>query len=425
MAEYDGTIRVGVLMDSEKVKKQLATLRNQLADQTRQVDSQAKAVNRLQAQYDKLMSNSKMPQGAAKLVEDLAAAQAEAARIDAQIQELQRISAAGEGTGDENSKISDLQTKLAAADEKAGLLDEKLKQLGISPDVVEKALGLQQNISAANTELEKMQSEAQGTASRIANLEKWTTGWPAKLGNLVSRMGKTMVSAGGKAASAIGKLRDKIKGLGREKGFDKASKSAGRFATRLKSIVTGALFFNLISRGLTALTKKMGEYLTANKGFADALQGVKSNLLTAFQPVYDAVMPALTRLMEALEGVTAKFAAFMATIFGTTAKQAQENAKALNEQVDATEEVGKETKKASKFLASFDTIEKVGAEDTADSASTKTDKETTSGFDTDFSNVEPPKWLTDFWKVFQDSWDQYGQATVDAFKNAWAAIEVV
>lgn len=423
MADTDGSIRFGVHMDSEKVKKELATLRNQLVSQTRQVDNQAKAVNRLQAQYDKLMSNSKIPQGASKLVEDLAAAQAEAARIDAQIQEIQRTSAAGEGAGEEDPKIADLQAKLAAADEKAGLLDEKLRQLGISPDVVEKALGLQQQIGAANSELERMGQDADNTAERIAMLEDRTTSWPVKLSGLVSRMGKTIVNAGGKAASAIGTLRDKIKGLGREKGFEKASKGAGKFANRLKRIVTGALFFNLISRGLTALTKKMGEYLTANREFAKALEGVKSNLLTAFQPVYDAVMPALTKLMEALETVTAKFAAFMATIFGTTAKQAQENAKALNEQADATEEVGKETKKASKFLASFDTIEKVGTEDAGGGEGNETGSGGTPGFDTDFSDIEPPKWLTDFWKVFQDGWAQYGQTTVDAFKAAWGAIK--
>ena len=41
-------------------------------------------------------------------------------------------------------------------------------------------------------------------------------------------------------------------------------------------------------------------------------------------------------MMEAIENVTARFAAFMAAVFGTTAAKAQENAEALYEQSNAT-----------------------------------------------------------------------------------------
>ena len=117
---------------------------------------------------------------------------------------------------------------------------------------------------------------------------------------------------------------------------------------------------------------------------------IQSNLLTAFQPVYESVLPALNAMMEAIENVTARFAAFMAAVFGTTAAKAQENAEALYEQANATEEAGEAAKKASKFLASFDTIEKVG-----DSQKDQKKREDKKGpqFDTDFSGVQAPQWL--------------------------------
>ena len=41
--------------------------------------------------------------------------------------------------------------------------------------------------------------------------------------------------------------------------------------------------------------------------------------------------------MQALAQVTAQMAQFIASVFGTTAQQAQENAKELNKQTDALE----------------------------------------------------------------------------------------
>ena len=73
---------------------------------------------------------------------------------------------------------------------------------------------------------------------------------------------------------------------------------------------------------------------------------IQSNLLTAFQPVYESVLPALNAMMEAIENVTARFAAFMAAVFGTTAAKAQENAEALYEQANATEEAGEADRKS-------------------------------------------------------------------------------
>lgn len=170
------------------------------------------------------------------------------------------------------------------------------------------------------------------------------------------------------------------------------------------------------------MTNQLGKYLTANKDFSDALNGLKSNLMTAFQPIYETVMPALTALMQALESASAKFAAFVATIFGTTASQAQQNAKDLYEQANAEEAVGEAAedaeKKQKKFLASFDTIEKIGEEESKTSQDKKTDEKDKLGFGTAFEEVKVPQWLTDFWKVFQDSWKQYGEATVQAFRTA-------
>lgn len=328
-------------------------------------------------------------------------------------------------------KLQAIADKEAAAAAEAQKLKEIFENAEIGDEYI---VGLNQELAGLTARMKELQSAGVGLgyeeydqiSARIkeindelkqyrANVENAPDPGASKWDKVKQAIKSGFTKSMDSANAAAKKLWGRIKNIGKNRGFDKASKSANKFGDRLKSIVAGALFFNIISKGLSALTKQFGAYLTANKDFSSALSGIKSNLLTAFQPVYDAVLPALTKLMDALEYVTAKFAAFMATIFGISASKAQENAKNLYDQANATKKARKEQEK---YLASFDTIEKMG-ENSADDAGEMTSPK----FDTDFSQIEPPQWLMDFWKVFQDSWNQYGATTIQAFQESIGAIQ--
>lgn len=423
---YDGSVRVKATVDDSPAKKQLEELREKLVKQTEAVDKQADAVNRLKEQYKQLSEGTVQPKGVRKMESDLKKAQSEAAKLD---EEFQRLSAMAEldrnvhGAVDPETEkeLGELSRRMAEADSRADALNRELEKIRLNPAASEEARKLEANIQDAEKKLAGLAAAAANTKAQIGDIGAQSTRKFSELGSKLKELSRRLRDgiAGGvkKAGNAVDSLKSKVTGLGRSKGFEKAGKSAERFGNRLKSIVAGALFFNIISKGLSALTKQIGNYLIADKQFASALSGIKSNLLTAFQPIYEAVLPALTAMMEGLRAVTAQIASFMASIFGTTAKQAQENADALYDQANATAEAGKEAKKAERFLASFDTIEKIGKEDTESG-----ENSITPGFDTDFSEIQPPQWLTDFWKVFQDSWDQYGASTIQFFKDALSQI---
>ena len=320
--------------------------------------------------------------------------------------------------------LLDIRDGATVADERIVDLTKELESLNKQKDKMEAAgvgLGFQ-DYDETVSRIREIKGELNAYSSSLGQADTKSESWMSRLGKSAKRMGAATVSAAKKAGSAVGGLMKRITNLGRNKGFEKAGRSASHFASRLKEIVKGALFFNIISRALTGLTNQLGKYLSVNKNFSAALDGIKSNLLTAFQPIYEAAMPALTKLMEALESASAKLASFTAMIFGTTASQAQQNAKDLYEQANAEEAVGEAAedaeKKQKKFLASFDTIEKLGEEESKTSQDKKTDEKDKLGFDTAFEEVKVPQWLTDFWKVFQDSWKQYGEATVQAFRFA-------
>lgn len=129
---------------------------------------------------------------------------------------------------------------------------------------------------------------------------------------------------------------------------------------RLKSIVAGAFFFNIISKALTGMTQAVGRYVQTNKSFMQSLQLAKGNLLTAFQPIWQVITPAINALGKALAYVTGLIASFAAVLSGKSLKDLQSQAKALDKNATAIKGVSKATdkakKSADKATASFDTL---------------------------------------------------------------------
>lgn len=473
MAQADGSIRIEAIVSDEKAKKKLDQLNIKLRRQTESVDKQAAAVEKLKDKYNSfqlsnenaiskqalaveklkekynaLISGNTEPKGAKKLADELKKAEAETARLDQEYQKLREfadISKIISGAVDPQTQmqLDTLAQQLSEADAKADTLKQRLATLKGNPAATAEARHLAEEIALAESKLKqlkdstsvnmknmavdislaeekfkRLQAEATETKSNIENISGGYTGkfeqLRAVLGNIGGKLKNGIAAGLSKSKLAAAALLTKLRGIGKSsKDMNTASRSMQRFGRRLKSIVLGALVFNVISKALRNLTEQMGKYLTANNDFAKALSGIKSNLLTAFQPIYDAVLPALTAMLEKVEQITARMAQFIASIFGTTAKQAQENAKALYKQADATEATGKAAKNAEKFLASFDTIEKAGKEE----------NKTAPNFDTDFSTASGTGGLSSFWEAFKKSWEQYGVATIDAAKSAFQKLK--
>ena len=129
------------------------------------------------------------------------------------------------------------------------------------------------------------------------------------------------------------------------KDMDKMSKKVSAFGSRLKSIVMGAFIFNGISAGLRELTSYFGSVLKTNQAFTAELSKLKGALLTAFQPIYNAVAPALTQLIRLLTSAVLAVAQFFAAISGTSLKDSAASAKNLYEEAKALDSVGSAAKR--------------------------------------------------------------------------------
>lgn len=204
----------------------------------------------------------------------------------------------------------------------------------------------------------------------------------------VKSFGSAAVNAFSKASISAIKFAKKINVM--PKLFD----SISRPLTRIGQMLRRVFVFSVFTSALRKIRQEVSLYLGLNEQFTTALRRLQGVLLTAFQPIYEVVVPALTSLINVLSRAIATVTQFFASLFGTTAKQAQANAKALYEQAHATKKAGKAAKEAAGSLAAFDEINTI-----------QTENDSGGGADAD-ANKGP---LFD-WEFEDTAFDSWGEA---------------
>ena len=163
--------------------------------------------------------------------------------------------------------------------------------------------------------------------------------------------------------------------------FDKAHLSAQKFGKQLLSIAKRTLVFSAIYSVLRGVANYMGKVLKTNDEYAAQLAKLKGALLTAFQPIYEYVLPGVLAVLQVLTAIVQVVANVLSVLFGKTASQSAKNAKALNEEADAISGVGGAAEDAKKQLAGFDEINQLGSMETGGGGGA-------SGITADFSDFD-------------------------------------
>lgn len=231
-------------------------------------------------------------------------------------------------------------------------------------NAVDKVRELEQRLSNITTELND--SKKYGTDTEVNQLlSKQATAYD-QLQNARKRLTRTIAQEARKAAEAERKEAERTTRIQKkeaEKQAKAAMKPIKRFGTRLGSIVSGALLFNLISSGLREVTKYYGKALKSNEEFTRSFGQLKGALLTAFQPIYEVVAPAIAKLMDVLTAAIHVIGQFFASLSGKSYADISKNAEALYDEANAINGVGIAAKKAQKQLAGFDQISKLGSKE--------------------------------------------------------------
>lgn len=342
---------------------------------------------------------SRTPDDADRLAQAAQKAREQAAALQLEKQALQAIrdnaTVANEHVVALNEELSNLQERLA-----------QLKAAGVGPGY--------QEYDQVYSRIKKINDEIFEYSKQDHDTGKWD-----KVKEKVSSVLKTVRSGISQTLKATGSM---LKSLG--SGIVNAAKKLNVFSRlsgslsgklkRLGSTIKSALVFSVIYKGLGMVKDQVGKYLSLNTAFTAAVGQVRGALLTAFQPIYDAVVPALTSLLNILARAITVVSQFTSALFGTTGKQAQANAKALNAQAKATENAGSAADKAQKSMASFDEINQLstGGGGTADAMAP--------AFDAQMDDTVFSSWGAAF-SAFLDSFLNNGLPRLKAGMDAFAA----
>lgn len=187
----------------------------------------------------------------------------------------------------------------------------------------------------------KLEIEVAAAAQREAKAEEKAAAQKAK--------------AAEKAAAAEAKAQ--------KKRMKEAFKGLDRAKMRMSEIALGSIIYNTLGQAILSMTKYVGAALKSNDQFSASFARLKGALLTAFQPIYEVVLPALISLMNVLSAVITVIGRFFAALAGKNYSQMQKNAEALHAQAGGIGAVGAAAKKAKRELAGFDEINKLSFPD--------------------------------------------------------------
>lgn len=362
MAKSDGAVVIETRLntdkidsDFKKIDKQTKNMINRYNKSVDSIKSQEIALENTKKKLDSIVNAEKTPAS-------LRAMETELKRINKQFDEAdkrlsrnkeiieekknQRQIQQGLGDNNEVSKINkeiqsvlaeneELKTSMISLDEKAAELESKINGLRLNPNNTIEAQNLTQKIENMNNKLEESKKQTNELGKSIKN----------NLGAKVQLAGIT----GG--LEGVGKKVDKLK-------------------TRMTRLIGTVAIFNLLRNKLTDLRNGYISLLKQNDSFSSSLNQIKANLMTAFAPIYNACLPAINSLMNALSKITGTIAVFVSGLFGTSLDDAKKQAEGLSKSLDDTAKSGE---KASGSLASFDNLEVINDNSGSGGSSSKND----------------------------------------------------
>lgn len=343
MPEYDGEVIVHAELDTNDFTSDIDILKRLLEEKKSQIEN-------LKAQYASIASM------ASKSREQLNVEQ----KINQLLEKRDDIISKMYSRSVTSSEFSSLNVELNNTNVSLEKLKDKLDRLEISPTTAQSVKDLYRDINKAEKEAKELQNQLN---KAISEKQKTTPNQSmSKLSNTTRQFGNT--------------FNNTFKGL--KSPIEDVSNSIAYLGKRILRIGSYVLFFNIIRGGFRQLRDYISGVLSTNEVFIVSLNRIKSNLMTAFYPIYQYILPALNILMQTLVKASAYLAQFVSMLMGKDIKQSQDgakaifeqsmaikdstsssqgNTKAVKEQKSAYDELGKKIKGTKKELASFDKID--------------------------------------------------------------------
>lgn len=227
-------------------------------------------------------------------------------------------------------KAQEAEKELAVLNERLASLSDKDLHMGDEAEVLKK------QIFECENEIQGFADKANKAENEIKQINLKTVALKKSLSSL---------KLTGTADESIEEVGEKVK-----KSLGKSEKAIKNFGARFSRTIQSALVFSVLYKGLNELKQRLSAMLGTNQQFNTSLNQVKSNLAVAFQPIYQAAMPAINSLMNLLVKATAYIAAFVNALFGASMNSSIDAAREMERTVNAVESGATGASKAEKEL---------------------------------------------------------------------------
>lgn len=330
----DGKIVIAVDADAKKAQKELDTL---------------------SAKIDKME---------AKLNEDTGTQSGLKKELDAALQSAKQTEDALKSLRSEADRLKGITSGNASANP-AEYIDAYSRQAEVAAQIKEQEqLLVQQNKTA-----EKLGSQYAKITDKVITQTDALDVAKTKAGELVQQITN--------ASGASAKMAEVSASV--EKSMDK-------FGRRLGNLFKRALFFTVISRGLSQLRSWLSQTIMQNEAARASIARLKAALLTLAQPILEVVIPVFVKLVNILAQVVTAIAKFFGMLSGKSWSAQVSAAKGLNAEKEALEGVGSAAEDASKSMASFDEINQITSNQAPGGGTSGAGA--SSGITPDFSNLD-------------------------------------
>lgn len=349
-----------------------------------------------------------------------------------------------------NAKIESQQNKLKELREAYDLaLNPKRKN-----KINDQILKTEESIIRLTSKSDKLGFKLSDLDAKLAALGKESSITGNKFNRLNSLFSK-LNSNSNKSSGLFNRMSNGLKSL--TNGLNSGSNSTRSFNNgiigSIGQMAKWMIFFPMIVNGIYAMSSSLFASLNTNAQFVNSLNQIKTNLMVAFMPIYQAILPAINALMSALATITQYIASFISALFGKTYNQSFQATKGLISAKNAmgayggatekagnsAEKAGKKAKKALGDLMGFDEINKLNMNKDADTGSPgtgggggggsgapmlTTPQLNTSAVDAKMQALvnKIKALMSKIFEPFANAWEREGQNTINSIKYAFNGI---
>lgn len=402
-----GKIRIETTLDNKElidgykgISKETDKLIKQYDNKLSKIKKEQIQIDNLKAKYNQLVSGAKVPSSLKEMETQFNKLRNESVKLNNEYQNLM-----SSGMKEDNPEIQGIITKMDELDIKLDELRPKIEELKLNPAASQEASNLNSQIEYLENNLQESVKEAEELSD---NIEESTKKDFSRLTSGIKGFADTLAKSVGGSVS---------------KHFDTLNSKIDKFKNKMTRLALTAMVFRLLRSSLTSLSNGITGMLKSNETFASSLNQIKANLMTAFAPIYNFILPAINALMNAISVVAGTIAQFTSSLFGKSLDESKAMAKSLDKQAKSYGKVAKAKKEAEERTASFDKLEVI-SEDSSSSGGGAGD----SGID--FSGAtQSSEELLGFLNQIKDlissgGWFELGGMIAEGFNSAMKKIDV-